>query len=43
MRICVYGAASTKIDKKYLNKLFAIAKDAVWEADAPNYFQNNLP
>lgn len=33
---------SLKIDEKYLNKLFAIAKDAVWEADAPNYFQNNL-
>lgn len=31
-----------EIDEMHLNKLFAIAKDAVWEADAPNYFQNNL-
>lgn len=31
-----------KIDEKHLKKLFAIAKNAVWEADAPNYFQNNL-
>lgn len=30
------------VDEKLVNKLFGIAKDGIWDADAPNYLQDHL-
>ena len=33
---------SGEVDAKLINKIFCIAKDGIWNADAPSYLQEHL-